>query len=313
MIFKNLHRRLLRWPPYLALLKTLDRIILPGFKGISLWEMLNFLIQGIRKTSLTNRAAAVSFKFFMAIFPGLIFLLSILPYLPSNFTDGLLLSLEEVMPGQIFSLFESTIEDLLKNRQTGLLSLGFLLAAFFSTNGMVGLMKAFNESAFITETRKAFKQRLIAIALTFLGVLFLLITITVITLSRNVIVYMYDEGLIGLGTQNFLLFFKWVVVYMLFFFMIATIFYFAPARNMRWNFFSPGATVSTLFSLVFTIGISIYIRNFNNYNQVYGVLGTFPVILIWIFLNALALLIGFELNISLRSAYHHYKKEKRLR
>ena len=180
--------------------------------------------------------------------------------------------------------------------------MGFFIAMFFSTNGMNGLMKAFNESAFITETRKPLRQRGVAILLTMMSVIILISTVSFLVLSNRFITQAFHGDLINRTWLHIWLSMKWIPVFVVLYFLYATIFYFAPSKSMRSAYFSTGALASTLFSILFTYFITIYINNFNNYNKIYGVLGTFPVILIWMFLNSLSLLIGFELNVSIRHA-----------
>lgn len=302
-MFKKLKYMIVESAPFRKIRALLYVVRLPGFSGLPLLYVLEFFIKGAQRSSITNRAAAASFKFFMGIFPGIIFLMSIIPYVPvPNFHHKLLVSIEGIIPAQVYPMFEQAIVDVVKRRQTGLLSLGFLIALFFSTNGMNGLMKAFNESAFITETRKPIKQRGVAFLLTFSSVLTLILTVTFMVLSNRFVTQMYQEHEVGKTLYNLLLTLKWLPVFVVLYFQMAVIFYLAPARTMRSGFFSAGALAATLFSILFTYLISIYINNFNNYNKIYGVLGTFPIILIWIFLNSLSLIIGFELNVSIRHA-----------
>lgn len=295
--------------PIEQILKLLNRIHLPGFAGMPLGEVLRFYVMGIQKSSLTNRAAAVSFKFFMALFPGLIFILTLIPYIPiPNFHHRLIIAIEGFIPGEIYPLLEKTIIDIIHDRKTGLLSLGFIIAAFFSTNGMSGLMKAFNDSAFITETRSPLRHRWVALWLTLFAIFTLIFSIAFLVLSNKLLVGLLKSHHISKLVFSLLSMVKWMIVFMVVFFYVATIFYFAPAPSMRWRYFSAGALVSTLFCILFTYLISVYINNFNNYNKVFGVLGTFPIILVWMFLNSLSLIIGFELNVSIRHAEARKKR-----
>lgn len=289
--------------PVEQFLKLLNRIHLPGFAGMPLGEVLRFYAIGIQKSSLTNRAAAVSFKFFMALFPGLIFILTLIPYIPiPNFHQRLIIAIEGFIPAEIYPLLEKTIIDIIQDRKTGLLSLGFIMAAFFSTNGMNGLMKAFNDSAFITETRSAFRHRWVALWLTLFAILTLLSSIAFLVVSNKMLLGMLQNHHISPFVFSLLSMVKWLIVFVVVFFFVATIFYFAPAPSMRWRYFSAGALVSTVFCILFTYLISVYINNFNNYNKLFGLLGTFPIVLVWMFLNSLSLIIGFELNVSIRHA-----------
>ncbi len=282
----------------------------PGFKGLSVGEVYDFYIYALRDSSILERAYSASFKFFLGLFPGLIFLMTLIPHLPiPNFQTSLLIALEGIIPDQIFPLVEQTIIDVIRNKNTGLLSLGFFIAMIFSTNGMNGIMRAFNDSALITEDRKPLKQRLHAAGLTFLGLIVLVVMITFIILTNKYFLYLRREENISLALYRVLLYSRWLIIYIVIYLMIASIFFFAPARHLRHNFFSPGSIASTFCGILFTFLFTLYINNFTNYNKIYGILGTFPLLLIWIFLNIVSLLIGFELNVSIMSA----KKKKSLK
>lgn len=299
----SLRKRIKTLLPIEQFLTQLNRIHLPGFAGMSLGEVLRFYAKGIQKSSLTNRAAAVSFKFFIALFPGLIFILTLIPYIPiPNFHQRLIIAIEDFIPSEIYPLLKKTIVDIIQDRKTGLLSLGFFFATFFSTNGMNGLMKAFNDSAYITETRSPLRHRWVAFWLTLFTIFTLLFSIIFLVLSNKILLNLLHSHQIPSFLFSLLSMLKWLTVFIVVFFYVATIFYFAPAPSMRWRYFSAGALVSTIFCILFTYLISVYINNFNSYNKVFGLLGTFPIILIWMFLNSLSLIIGFELNVSIRHA-----------
>jgi membrane protein len=283
----------------------------PGFKGMSVGEVYDFYILALRDSSILERAYSASFKFFMGLFPGLIFLMTLIPYLPiPNFQNSLLLALQGIIPDQIYPLAEQTIIDVIRNKNTGLLSLGFFIAMIFSTNGMNGIMRAFNDSALITEDRKPLKQRLHAAGLTLLGLVVLVGMISFIIITNKYFLYLRKEEGISNTLYQILIYSRWLIIYMIIYLMIASIFFFAPARHVRHNFFSPGSIASTFCGIVFTYLFTVYINNFSNYNKIYGILGTFPLLLVWIFLNIVSLLIGFELNVSIMSAKKQKAKKK---
>jgi len=165
--------KLIRFIRRLPIISQLDafahKVYPPGFKGISVGEVYDYYILALRDSSILERAYSASFKFFMGLFPGLIFLMTLIPHLPiPNIQSSLIITLENMMPAQIFPLVEKTVVEVISKKNTGLLSFGFFIAMIFSTNGMNGIMRAFNDSALITETRKPLKQRLHAAGLTFL-------------------------------------------------------------------------------------------------------------------------------------------------
>jgi membrane protein len=283
----------------------------PGFKGLSVGEVYDFYVMALRDSSVLERAYSASFKFFMGLFPGLIFLMTLIPMLPiPNFQSSLLISLESIIPEKIFPLVEQTVIDVIKNKNTGLLSVGFLVTMIFSTGGMNGIMRAFNDSALITEDRKPLKQRLYAAGLTFFGFFVLIFMITFIIITNKYFLVLKTSFTISESWYHILLSSKWLVIFFLIYIVIATLFYFAPARHLRHSFFSPGSIASTFCAILFTYLFSIYINNFSNYNKIYGILGTLPLLLVWIFLNIVSLLIGFELNVSIMSAKKQKGKKK---
>lgn len=291
----------------LPILKQLDELAHrwhpPGFKGLSVGEVYDFYAMALKDSSVMERAYSASFKFFMGLFPGLIFLMTLIPMLPiPNFQSNLLISLEGIIPSKIFPLVEQTIIDVIKNRNTGLLSVGFLVTMIFSSGGMNGIMRAFNDSALITEDRKPLKQRLYALALTIFGFFVLITMIAFIIVFNKYLMHLKVTGILSKTWYQILLSSKWLIIFFMIYLVIATLFYFAPAKYLRHRFFSPGSIASTFCAILFTYLFTIYINNFSNYNKIYGILGTLPLLLIWIFLNIVSLLVGFELNVSIMSA-----------
>lgn len=279
----------------------------PGFKGLSVGEVYDFYAVAISDGAVFERAYSASYKFFLGLFPGLIFLMTLIPILPiPNLQSSLLISLESIIPEQIFPLIEQTVIDVIKKKNTGLLSLGFLVTVIFSTGGMNGIMRAFNDSALMNEDRKPLKQRLYAAGLTFFGFLVLITMISFIIITNKYLMGLKMSQVISESLYHILLSSKWIFIFFLIYLVIATLFYFAPARHLRHSFFSPGSIASTFCAILFTYLFTIYINNFSLYNKIYGILGIFPMLLVWIWLNIVSLLIGFELNVSIMSA----KKKK---
>ena len=275
----------------------------PGFKGLSIGEVYDFYAIALSDGAVLERAYSASYKFFLALFPGLIFLMTLIPMLPiPNFQSSLLISLEGIIPDKIYPLVEQTVIDVIKNKNTGLLSLGFLVTMLFSTGGMNGIMRAFNDSALIDEDRKPLKQRLYAAGLTLFGFLVLIAMICFIIIANKYAADLKINNSISESVYHILLSSKWLLIFFMIYLVIATLFYFAPAKHLRHSFFSPGSIASTFCAILFTYLFTIYINNFSNYNKIYGILGTLPMLLVWIWLNIVSLLIGFELNVSIMSA-----------
>ena len=293
------------------------QITLPGFQKIPLYDVGVFFFKGPQKGSITTRASAIAFNFFLAIFPALIFLFTLIPYIPvQNFQNELLSLLQDFMPENAYDTAETTIKDIALNKRGGLLSVGFISAMFFATNGFVAMIRAFNASANSFETRSGFQQRMISLLLVF--IIFTLLTLAVILMvaGRIALKTMVKLNLMEQDFTYYLLISgRWIVVIALFFFAISFLYYLSPAKKSRWTFISPGSTLATIMMVLISIVFSFFVNNFGSYNKLYGSLGTLVVILLWIYLNALSLLIGFELSASIyagRINFHSVNHEEAL-
>ena len=303
-VLTRIKRRLLVSPPSKLVIRKSKKIFLPGFQRIPLFDVVRFFFQQAQRSGFTERASAIAYNFIMTIPPTVIFLFTLLPYLPipKNFIQEMFDLIKDVVPGEKNN--EGLIKflsDILNNQRTALLSTGFLLAMFFSSNAVMGIMRSFNKNYVGFRKRKTFATRWVAIRLTF--ILFLLFFTTIITLI------MQGAILRWLGITNKTLIwlivnFKWVVIVLLFFFSISFIYRYAPAVHKRWKFISPGSILATFLMIVFTAGFSYWVNNFSRYNELYGSISTLLILMLLIYFNSLVLLIGFELNVSINSLKH---------
>ncbi|MFN3939713.1 MAG: YihY/virulence factor BrkB family protein [Chitinophagales bacterium] len=273
----------------------------PGFQGVPVWDVATFFLNEIRRDRLTVRAAAVSFNFLLAIFPSIIFLFTLIPYIPVQHLDLYILNtLEEVLPESGYLFLESTIRDIVSIKRGGLLSFGFVLAFFFATNGVRGLMLAFNKDHPIYKRRSFFRGRLAAFRLTFY-LFFLFIISIILIIAGDKVVFWFADRIGSLSSFSILLIsvIKWMVILLLFFTGISLIYYYGPSARKRWKFITPGGTFASIFSLITSLIFGSFVNNFGLYNQVYGSIGTLIVLMIWMNLNAFVLLLGFEINNSI--------------
>ena len=277
-------------------------IDLPGFKGMNLYEVSSFFIKGLEKGAITTRASSIAFNFFLALFPALIFFFTLIPYIPiDNFQEILLQLLGEVLPPSTNEAAFGTLNDIISHPRGGLLSFGFVLALYFSTNSINSLTEAFNSSYHISENRGMWTQRLIALGLTIALSIMLILAIGIIVFTQIASAYFVDLGLLNESAILFIKMGKWFTLLIFLFLGLSLLFQYAPAKKSYWQFFSPGAILATLFIVITSLGFGYYIDNFGQYNKLYGSIGTLIVILLWMYFNAIVMLIGFELNASLYS------------
>lgn len=287
----------------LLILKA-KRITLPFFDNIPLYNVALFFWKGIYDGAITTRASAIAFNFMLAVFPTIIFLFTLIPYIPiDNFQVQLLELIQSVVPKNAFIAIKGTIEDIITQPRGSLLSFGFLAAFIFSTNGLVSVIVAFNRTIHAIETRNIVSLYFIAFGLSIILTTLTTMSVAMITASQRVFEFLLSKQIIR---DDFLYYMliggKWLVILLLFFFAFAFLFYYAPARKMKFRFISAGGTLATILSVLISVGFSFYINNFGKYNTLYGSIGTLVVVMLWFYFMALILLIGFELNASIWSA-----------
>jgi len=290
-----------------SILVKAKRITLPGLDGMALYDVMVFFWRSIVDGALSTRASAIAFSFFVALFPLIIFLFTLIPFIPvDNFQDELFLLIKDMVPAGAFDAIEETVNNILKVKQGDLLSLGFFMALIFSTNGFASMMTAFDASLHSFERRTWLGQRVIALLLLVIMSVLLTVAIALITYGQHFINYMVANGYLkDHFTIIVLSISKWIVILFLFFVANSFLYYLAPAKKTKWRFISAGGTLSTVLSILTFLGFAYYINRFGQYNKLYGSIGTLLVILLLMYLMSMILLIGFELNASINEAVKH--------
>lgn len=279
-------------------------ISLPGFDGLPVYNVALFFWRSIYDGSITTRASAIAFSFFLALFPAIIFIFTLIPYIRiENFQLELFRLIENVMPADAFGTIQQTVDDIINRRDGGWLSIGFFMALIFSTNGIASLMSAFDATIHNFSRRNWINQRLISIVLLAILVVLVGVGVSLIVGGQWVLDYLVDHHLLRSNLTYYLIWIgKWIVTIAIFFFSISFVYYYAPAKRTQWRFISAGGTLAAVLCLMTSLGFSFYINNFGQYNKLYGSIGTILVVLLWLYFNAIALLIGFELNVSINQA-----------
>jgi len=279
-------------------------IVLPGFDGMPLYGVLVFFFRGLFKGVLTYRAAAIAYNFFLALIPLILFLFTLIPYVTTtNFKGELLELLDEVIPSNIYSMVKSTLVEIISRPKSGLLSLGFLMAIYFSTNGVDAILEGFNQSYHRIKTWPWWKQKFYAFLLmtviTFLG----FISMLFLTSGKLIINTLGKYEIIAGGVSLFLLLIiQWIVIVGNLLLSVSILYYFGQRKENKRNykFFSSGSILSTGLFIVGGLLLKAYFENFSNYNVIYGSIGSLIILLVWLFYNSLIILVGFELNTSIR-------------
>ncbi|MCX6277415.1 MAG: YihY/virulence factor BrkB family protein [Bacteroidetes bacterium] len=304
----SVYERLSKWVLSLWLiswgLRTSRRIILPGFDEIPLYDVAVFFIRGLTEGYINSRAAAISYSVFLAIFPFLIFLFNIIPFIPIKDFQPLLLGIiQDFMPNMAYQSVKDTIIDIVTRPRSGILILNLILSLYFSTNGVNSLIEAFNNTYHELEIRTGIRQYLISIFIVLINSMLLITAIGLMTFGSTLLMFVLPEIIKNSGLIVFLLeLLRWLIILALLLMAISIVYYLAPAKRKNYRFISPGSLLATTLIIITTLGFNFYVDNFSSYNALYGSLGTLMIVLVWIYINSLSLILGFELNASIFSA-----------
>ena len=302
----KLQRIILESPPIKPIIIWSKRILLPGFEKIPLYDVVTFFLKQTQQIGLNERAASISFNFLMAVPPLLIFLFTLLSYIPGSkslYTEILVL-LNNIIPDDTtYQMIKKVMDDFFAGG-TGTLSFGLLLAIYFSSNATLTIMRTFRKSMLHIEVedRNFIQVRWSAIRLTAIIILLLLATI-LIMLTQTVLLKWVTDQLNIEDRWSDLLFNigHFAVTFLLIFLAIGLIYKYAPHVQKKWKIRSPGAILATVLIMAFTYLFSYWVNNIASYNKVYGSLGSILILMFLVFVNSLVLLIGFELNVSINS------------
>lgn len=283
------------------------------FKGtISLYDIVANLIEKIRIYGIDQRAMAVAFSLTLASFPAIIFLFTLIPYIPiENLDAQIMVFLEEIMPQGIYQEASSTILDIVSRPRKGVLSIGFVTALVTATNGMVSLMQSFNVVDHTKENRSFLKTRAIATLLTLFLAVALIVAIVLLIVGDRIMAFvsdwniLQDEGLIMMVNIT-----RYAITFATIALGIAVIYRFAPNKSTRIPFLNIGSLIASALIVLATYGFSFYFSNFSSYNKLYGSIGTMIALMVWLYLISLLLIFGFEVNASIITVRNKHKSKQ---
>lgn len=281
------------------IVKLSKRFSFPGFKGVPIYNVIGFIYREIINDDIITRANSIAFSLFLSLFPSLIFFFTVLPLIPA--TQDLLPmideSLKNFLPQEAHQYLFNVIYDILAIKRQGLLSFGFILALYFGSGGMKTLMRGFDKSYDSTfKQRNWIKFEFVAIALTVLLALMLILSVVLIVMGKQVLGSTFDFFELSKYSSEIFKIIRWLLVAILFYMMISIIYKYGPSMKKRTSIFNPGAYLASLLMILVSILFSYFVNNFGKYNELYGSIGALIVLMIWLQINAVILLIGFELN-----------------
>ncbi|RTL60351.1 MAG: YihY/virulence factor BrkB family protein [Sphingobacteriales bacterium] len=299
----KLERIIVSFPVTAFIIRQSKRIYLPGFEGVPLYDVIKFFFRQIRQVGLNERAAAISYNFIMAIPPTCLFLFTLIPNLPfihkKSIKEQLHALIVDVIPAKIYNQnIIGFVDGFIDKSRIDLLSFGIVLSLFFASNAMMGLMRSFNKNYIGFEKRKGLQKRWMAIKLTSL-ILSLVLACLLLLIAQGAVLKLL--GIQSLEVRTFIKNIRWIFIVGLIFYIYGSIYKYAPATQKRWKLLSPGSILGTILSVIATLGFSYFVNTYGKYNALYGSIGTVIVLMILVFINSMSLLIGFELNVSIKS------------
>ncbi len=312
-MIKEIEDKLDKIPVISALVRFGKKIKVPGLEGMSLYDVIEMYFIGIIEGALTTRAGGIAYSFFMAIFPFLLFVLTLIPFLPiDGAQEGLLSIISDILPPKTFEAVDSVIIDIIKNQYGGLLSFGFITSMFLMTNGVNSIFGGFEYSYHVKEIRNVFRSYFVALLVTLVIVVFLLVTVVSIIFFEFIL-----KEIVTLGwlEDNFI----WIqiirgfVFLAMIFFTVSMLYHYGVKEAKNSRFFSPGAVFTTILSILTFYLFGYYVNEFAKYNELYGSIGTLLILMLFVWLNAIILLLGFELNASIYSLRRRNKTQTTLK
>ncbi len=299
----KLERIIITRTPIAFFLRKSKHWYLPGFEGAPVFDVIKFFFKQVKTVGLTERASAIAYNFIMAIPPSFLFLFTLVPNLP--FISKL--SIKRELHGLIRDIIPAKghnrylidfVDSFLDDSKIALLSSGLLLALFFASNAMMGLMRSFNKNYIGFAKRKDLHNRWTALKLTVIIFLLVLGCLVLLISQGSLLKWI---GIKSSTLREIIFYARWIFIVALIYYSIAFIYKYAPAVEKRWKLLSPGTIIATFLSILSTISFSYFVNTFGKYNALYGSIGTVIVFMALVYINSLALLIGFEINVSIKS------------
>ena len=270
----------------------LRKIKFKSLYGFSLYELFRLYLTGLLKGSITARAGSISFSFFMAFFPFLLFVLNLIPFFPIENFDQIFLDLiESLIPKESSNFFHEIFIDINSKKRTGLLSTTLFLSIILIGNGVNSIFSGFSDSYHIEFSRNFIKQYLYAVMVGLILVLVVLFA-TIFSIFFD---FLITKNIVIISFIFFLL--KYVFLILIALVSFSSLYFFGTIQGRNLKFFSPGSVMTTLLLLLSTYFFGVYIDNFSNYNELYGSIGAVIIMMLFIWVNSISLLLGFELNV----------------
>lgn len=283
---------------------VLRLVVVPGFEGKPLYDVLVYFIRGFTQVNLIDRAAAVAFYVFLSLFPTILFLFTLLPYFPlQDITQNVLEALQSILPPGTYESVASTINQIMSIEHGGLMSIGLLLTFYFSTSAVSSFFRGFNMGDNEFGQVSFIKIQVYSILVMLMFVLLLVVSIALITFGQRILPIFFTKIHFYNGFVVLLInILRWLIVIFALIIAMSLLYHFGNPRSKKFKLFTPGSLLFAGMFIVGTILFNFYISNISTYNLLYGSIGGLIIFVIWIYFNCILILIGYELNKSIAKA-----------
>ena len=308
---KKIEGKLLQIPILNWLVKLTMKVKIPGLQGMSLYDLLEMYIIGIVNGALTSRAGAIAFSFFMALFPFLLFILTLIPFIKiEGFNEDFMELIYDILPPNTSESVDLVINDIANNTYSGLLSFGFLASVLLMTNGVNAIFGGFEYSYHVKVTRNIVKQYLVALGVSLILSIILILTVAIMVYFELGIQNLISNG--WSGDAKYWIKIGRVIFFILMIYTSVSILYNYGVKNLKQrSYLTAGAVMTTILTILMFYLFGIYVEKFAQYNKLYGSIGTLLILMLFVWLNSIILLLGFELNASMNRLKLKHKIQKR--
>ena len=277
--------------------------------GVPWKRFLRDLYSKIGSDNVFNGGAALGFFLTLAIFPAMVAMMAVLPYLPIDRVDMAIMDLlRQSLPSDAADMFEKVVKEVTSERRGGVLSLGIAAALWAASTGMYAIMQQLNITYDVKEGRNFLRARAVALGLTLLGGTLIVTALSLVVLGG------VAQDWIGnrFGFSSALLMFfatlRWVIIVLALLAAFALVYWLAPNVEQRFRFITPGSVVATLLLIVASLVFNLYTSNFADYDATYGSIGAVVLLMLWLYITGLVILIGSEINV-LKERYAADRKD----
>lgn len=281
-------------------INILKWIKLPKLSGLSLYDLLQMYGIGIAESAFSYHASAIAFSFFMALFPFALFILNLIPYIPiAGFQDDFLQFVKDGVPPNTYDAIYKIINDILNNSHSGLISSGFILSIFLMANGVNGILGGFESSKHILVKRGFLRQYIVSLGISLVLSFLLLATVTTIIVFEVFIQITRIQDVLS-NTIPFIVLGRYAFVILMILCTISILFKFGTSQTKKSAFISIGSVFTTVLVILDSYFFGIWVVHFSKYNELYGSIGTLLIMMFYIWINCAILLLGFELNATVK-------------